>query len=55
MDTIHPGTFLEFEMEELVGKFQGLTKNVIGKEEFKDKNDDIRLIVLSACRSQKIG
>jgi hypothetical protein len=42
-------------MQELVGKFQGLTKNVIEKKDFKDKNDDIRVIVLSACHSQRIG
>jgi CHAT domain-containing protein len=49
------GTFLEFEMEKLVGNFQALTKNAIGKKDFKDKNDDIRVIVLSACQSQRIG
>jgi CHAT domain-containing protein len=49
------GTLLEFETEDLIGKFQGLTKKVIGKEDFKDKNDDIRVIVLSACQSQRIG
>ena len=42
-------------MKELVGKLQILTKKIIMKKEFKDSNNDIRLIVLSACQSQKIG
>jgi hypothetical protein len=47
--------FLEFEMQDLVGSLQRLMRNVINKKDFKDSNDDIRLIVISACQSQKIG
>ena len=49
------GMFLEFEMQDLVGSLQRLMRNVINKKDFKDSNDDIRLIVISACQSQKIG
>jgi CHAT domain-containing protein len=42
-------------MKELFGKLQMLTKKIIMNKEFKDSNNDIRLIVLSACQSQKIG
>jgi len=50
------GNFLEFEMQELVGRLQRLMSNVIAKNDFKGRSiqknqrpDDIRLIVLSAC------
>jgi len=50
------GNFLDFEMQELVGRLQRLISNVITKRDFRkgsnsklQRSDDIRLIVLSAC------
>jgi CHAT domain-containing protein len=43
------GTYLELENQEFVGSLQKLTKNVIEKKNFKENQDEIRLIVLSAC------
>jgi hypothetical protein len=42
-------------MQELVGKLQKLTKNIISKPNFNESNNNIRLIVISACQSEKIG
>jgi CHAT domain-containing protein len=42
-------------MQEHVGKLQNITKNAIEKDKFNEANNHIRLIVLSACKSEKIG
>jgi hypothetical protein len=54
------GSNLHFEMGDLLGRLQKLTKGIINKAEFKDrkikKNEsEIRLIVVSACQSEEIG